>query len=97
MNSRTQWLVRPRHGHRSVGGSRGIGCLHKQEVPDSVTRYGGADSAFSLKPHEIKATVAAARTVEKALGKVNYAVSGREEANQVFRHSLFMAQDIKGW
>ena len=55
---------------------------------------GGPDSAFSLEPHEFKATVTAVRTAEKALGKVNYAVSEREEASQVFRRSLFVVQDI---
>jgi len=55
----------------------------------------GPDSAFSLEPHEFKAMVEAIRVTEKALGKVNYAVTEKEAASRVFRRSLFVVKDIK--
>lgn len=55
----------------------------------------GPDSAFSLEPHEFKAMVEAVRTVEKALGRVEYGVTEREAASRVFRRSLFVVQDVE--
>jgi N-acetylneuraminate synthase len=55
----------------------------------------GPDSAFSLEPQEFKAMVEAIRTVEKALGKVHYGVSGQEVKSRVFRRSLFVVKDMK--
>lgn len=54
----------------------------------------GPDSAFSLEPDEFKAMVDAVRVTEKALGKVNYAVTEKESASRVFRRSLFVVQDM---
>jgi N-acetylneuraminate synthase len=55
----------------------------------------GPDSAFSLEPQEFKAMVEAIRTVEKALGTVQYGVSDRESKSRVFRRSLFVVKDMK--
>ncbi|MFN3648004.1 MAG: pseudaminic acid synthase [Armatimonadota bacterium] len=55
---------------------------------------GGPDSAFSLEPDEFRATVAAIRAAEKALGQVQYGVAEREARNRVFRRSLFVVQDV---
>jgi N-acetylneuraminate synthase len=54
----------------------------------------GPDSAFSLEPHEFKAMVEAIRMAEKALGGVNYELTGKEKASRVFRRSLFVVQDM---
>lgn len=54
----------------------------------------GPDSAFSLEPGEFKAMVSAVRAAEKALGKVNYAITEKELASRVFRRSLFVVQDM---
>ncbi len=55
----------------------------------------GADSAFSLEPHEFKAMVDAIRTTEKAVGRVSYEVTGSEAPSRVFRRSLFAVENIK--
>ncbi len=54
----------------------------------------GPDSSFSLEPSEFREMVDAIRTVESALGKVNYAVSAKEAASRIFRRSLFAVADI---
>lgn len=53
------------------------------------------DSAFSLEPCEFKSMVDAARTTEKALGKISYEVIEQEAKSQVFRRSLFVVRDMK--
>ena len=55
----------------------------------------GPDSTFSLEPDEFKAMVAAIRTTEKALGRVNYEVSANEAKSRQFRRSLFVVADLK--
>jgi len=35
------------------------------------------------------------RITEKALGKINYAVTEKEAASRVFRRSLFVVKDVK--
>lgn len=55
----------------------------------------GADSAFSMEPHEFKAMVEGVRTVEKALGTVQYGVGEREASSRVFRRSLFVVIDTE--
>jgi pseudaminic acid synthase len=55
----------------------------------------GPDSAFSLEPAEFKAMVDAVRTAEKALGKVYFGLSAKEESSRVFRRSLFVVADVK--
>src|SRR5262249_6330523 len=53
------------------------------------------DSAFSLEPHEFEAMVRAVRTVEKALGRVNYSLSEKEAGMRTFRRSLFAVKDVR--
>ncbi len=55
----------------------------------------GPDSAFSLEPSEFKEMIDAVRTVERALGRVSYEISAKEQASKVFRRSLYAVQDIK--
>lgn len=69
-------------------------CIVEKHLTIS-RQISGPDSAFSLEPHEFKAMVEAIRTVEKALGKVQYEVGEREAASRVFRRSLFVVQDVK--
>lgn len=53
---------------------------------------GGADSAFSLNPEELKQTIISIRNAEKLLGSVNYSIS---ENNRKFARSLFIVKDLK--
>ena len=55
----------------------------------------GPDSDFSMEPDEFRAMVNAIRTVEKALGEVNYEVTNQEVSSRVFRRSLFVVKDMK--
>ena len=56
---------------------------------------GGADSAFSLEPHEFKAMVDAVRDSEKLLGKVTYELSPKSLKSREFSRSLFISEDVK--
>lgn len=56
---------------------------------------GGADSAFSLEPHEFRTMVDAVRDTEKLLGKVTYDLSAKSLKSREFSRSLFIAQDVK--
>jgi len=58
-------------------------------------RMGGADSAFSLEPHEFKAMVDAVRDTEKLLGKVTYDLSPKSLKSREFSRSLFVAEDVQ--
>ena len=55
----------------------------------------GPDSAFSLEPNEFRALVDSVRVTEKALGKVNYDLTEKEQGSKAFRRSLFVVEDIK--
>jgi pseudaminic acid synthase len=55
----------------------------------------GPDSAFSLEPDEFEAMVGAVRVAEKALGRVSYEVTEKEQESRVFRRSLFVTKDMK--
>ncbi len=53
------------------------------------------DSFFSLDPEEFGLMVKEIRNIEKALGKVTYALSKTAEKNVGARRSLYIAEDIK--
>jgi len=55
----------------------------------------GPDSTFSLEPQEFKEMVDSIRTVEKAIGQVNYEITDKQKSSRVFRRSLFVVKDIK--
>ncbi len=56
---------------------------------------GGPDGAFSMEPHEFKSMVDDIRMVEKALGRVSYDRTEKEQGSVCFRRSLFVVKDIK--
>jgi pseudaminic acid synthase len=55
----------------------------------------GPDSAFSMEPDEFKHLVASVRSAEKALGRVQYLVTARENSSKAFRRSLFVVLDMQ--
>ena len=55
----------------------------------------GPDSSFSMEPDEFKQMVQDIRNVEKALGKVCYELTPKQEESSVYRRSLFVVQDLK--
>ncbi len=56
---------------------------------------GGPDGAFSMEPAEFKQMVDDIRIVEKALGKVTYELTARQEKSREEGRSLFAVKDIK--
>jgi pseudaminic acid synthase len=54
----------------------------------------GPDSVVSAEPPEFSEMVRAVRSTELALGTVRYGVMKHEEANVIFRRSLFVTRDI---
>jgi pseudaminic acid synthase len=54
----------------------------------------GPDSKFSLEPSEFRTMVDAVRTTERAIGRISYAISRKEEASRIFRRSLFVVRDL---
>ena len=53
------------------------------------------DSAFSLDAKDFKQLVDDIRTVEKALGKIDYKISQAGQKNRHFMRSLYVIKDIK--
>lgn len=56
---------------------------------------GGADASFSLDEKEFTAMVKAVRNTEKALGKVDYALTEKAKQSRKFSRSLYAVKDIK--
>lgn len=56
---------------------------------------GGPDAAFSLEPHELKSMVQSIRNIEKAIGRVSYDLTQKQEKSREFSRSLFVVKDIK--
>ena len=55
---------------------------------------GGPDAEFSMEPEEFKKMVDEIRTVEKALGKVDYSLTEKKQQSRKFARSLFVVNDI---
>jgi pseudaminic acid synthase len=55
----------------------------------------GPDSAFSLEPAEFRSMVDAVRIAEKAVGKITYERTEKENSGLAFRRSVFLAKDIR--
>jgi len=55
---------------------------------------GGADSSFSLEPHEFADMVRAVRDTEKLVGAVSYELSEKTKKSREFARSIFVSDDI---
>lgn len=53
------------------------------------------DASFSMNPEEFKQMVSDIRQAEKAIGVVKYGSTKQEEANVIFRRSIFVVKDIE--
>ena len=56
---------------------------------------GGADAAFSMEPEEFREMTENIRRVEKALGKVTYDLTPKQQNTRKYSRSLFVAKDMK--
>jgi pseudaminic acid synthase len=56
---------------------------------------GGPDASFSLDEEEFKTMVEAVREAEKAMGKVDYTLTEKQEKGKDFSRSLYVVKDIK--
>jgi sialic acid synthase SpsE len=56
---------------------------------------GGADSAFSLEPHEMKNLSISIEKIHSALGTSNWEVNPLEAESRRFRRSLYITRDVK--
>ncbi len=72
-------------------------CLGAKVVEKHLTldALETVDSFFSLKPDAFKAMVMQIRTIEKALGCVDYTIAGEHSGNRMARRSLYVSQSIK--
>jgi pseudaminic acid synthase len=62
-------------------------CLSRAE--------GGPDSSFSMEPHDLRQLVADVRTVEAALGRVDYQLGEEERRSLAYRRSLFVVENVQ--
>lgn len=53
------------------------------------------DSSFSMEPHEFKNMVDDIRATERAIGKVSFELSEKENENKIFRRSIFVVKNVK--
>lgn len=56
---------------------------------------GGADSAFSLEPEELRVLCEGVALAHRALGRVRYDRSDSEKGNVQFRRSLYIVEDMR--
>jgi N-acetylneuraminate synthase len=56
---------------------------------------GGPDSGFSIEPDELERLCNDTRGAWAAVGKVGYARQHAEEANRIFRRSIYFMRDMK--
>ncbi len=76
-----------------VATTLGAAVIEKHFILDK--KIGGPDVSFSLDENEFKQMVDAVRNTEKALGKVDYNLSGKAKKSREFARSLYVVKDIK--
>jgi pseudaminic acid synthase len=55
---------------------------------------GGVDSTFSMEPEEMSALVIETERAWMALGEIHYGLTEKERESQMFRRSLYVAEDM---
>ena len=71
----------------------GASVIEKHFTPARAD--GGPDAAFSLEPAEFKQLCDDCRNAWVSLGKISYNMKPAEEANLVFRRSIYVVEDIE--
>lgn len=56
---------------------------------------GGPDASFSMDEKEFSEMVTAVRNAERAIGKVDYQLTPKQESGRAFSRSLYVVQDIQ--
>ena len=56
---------------------------------------GGPDASFSMDEKEFSDMVKAVREAEKAIGKVDYTLTEKQEKGRAFSRSLYIVEDVK--
>lgn len=57
-------------------------------------KMGGADSAFSLEPHEFESMISKIRDVQSLLGTVTYELNGKSKASRKYARSLYYIKEL---
>lgn len=70
----------------------GATMVEKHFILDRST--GGPDATFSMEPKEFKDMVEQIRTVESALGQVDYSLTKKKRTSRRFARSLFVVEDV---
>ncbi len=76
-----------------VAVAMGATVIEKHFILDKSV--GGPDSAFSLDKAEFTQMVKAVREAEKAIGKINYELTEKQQSSKKFGRSLYVVEDIK--
>lgn len=71
----------------------GASIIEKHFIGDRS--LGGVDASFSADESEMKLLVSETERAQRAIGKVNFALSNREENNIQFRRSIYASANIK--
>lgn len=56
---------------------------------------GGPDASFSMNEQEFTEMVKAVREAEKAIGRVDYTLTGKQQSGRDFARSLYIVKDIR--
>lgn len=76
-----------------VATALGATVIEKHFILDK--KIGGPDASFSLDEQEFTQMVTAVRNAEKAIGKVSYELTEKQQAGKAFSRSLYVAENVK--
>jgi pseudaminic acid synthase len=71
----------------------GAKIIEKHFILDRA--IGGPDASFSMNEEEFKQMVIAVREAEKAIGKVDYTLTEKQQKGKNFSRSLYIVEDVK--
>ena len=71
----------------------GAKIIEKHFILDKT--IGGPDASFSMDEKEFTEMVKAVREAEKAIGKVDYSLTEKQQKGREFSRSLYVSQDLK--